>query len=219
MNNFSLSQPEEIDHISFGTEFGAIAVGVPQPNTLERYLYFLVGTGTSSNSGLIRKLIIYNNGSISPSVNLYPNADVENDLSGIDVFARELDLSPDGQWLGWASYTQINNSGTTAYRYHYLKLNSSGDLATIPFQSPYQEFNLGAINTWPSTYNYNTAGFRGVEFYQTSSGTKMFLGAGDDGVFSVDIAIPYNDLQIPTFVASSCKYPQNPDNLKVEKKL
>lgn len=207
MNSYSLSTTE-INSITFGTEFGAIAVGLPQPVTKERYLYFMAGSGFTNNTGLIRKLIIYDNGTVSTTaVDVYPTATVTNSLSGIDVFSRELDLSPDGQWLGWASYAPINLNGLTTYRYHYIKLNATGDLDVAAYGvNAYQEFNLGLSSAWSTYYNYSVAGFRGVEFYQNGSTNKLFVGAGNDGIFSVDVAIPYNANQSPTFVNGSSPY-------------
>jgi hypothetical protein len=207
MNSYSISTTE-INSIPFGAEFGAIAVGLPQPVTKERYLYFMAGSGYGSNSGLIRKLIIDDNGTVSATaVDVYPTATVTNPLAGIDVFSREIDLSADGLWLGWASYAPINLNGLTTYRYHYIKLNATGDLDVGTYgANAYQEFNRGLSSTWLSHYNYSVAGFRGVEFYQNSNTTKLFVGAGTDGIYSVDVAIPYNANQNPTFVAGSPDY-------------
>ena len=188
------------------TEFGAIALGLPHGVDQERYLYFMAGSGTStlgpSGSGQIHKVIVNNDGTVTVPVNtsqIYPTTPLNND--GARIFSRELELSADGKWLAWASYAKGNYGGgfPTQNRYHYLALDGNGDADVTAYgANVYQEFNIPGAN-----YNLSTSGFRGVEFYQDGNTTKLFVGAGTDGIFSVDVAIPYNTNQIPTLVTGS----------------
>ena len=72
---------------------------------------------------------------------------------GTDIYwARQLInqrlQEADGLWLGWASYAPINLNGLTTYRYHYIKLNATGDLDVGTYgANAYQEFNLGLSST------------------------------------------------------------------------
>jgi len=189
MSNYSLELPStEIDGFSFGNEFGAIAVGKEFGVNKDRYLYFMAGSGFPGPSGQINKLIIHNDGSVSSSIPLYPTATVTNPEAGIDVFSKELEISPDGRWLAWASFTQgsIGGPATPLCRYHFVALNGTGDLdiATYGTTNVYQEFNV------PGTYNYSNSGFRGIEFYKDATGLKLFMGAGNDGIYFTDVKIP-----------------------------
>jgi hypothetical protein len=192
MNSYSLSSPIQIDGVQFGTEFGALAVGKTNAAN-DRYMYFLAGSGTVGNTaGQINKLIIHQDGSVSTSVPLYPNPSlgVTNLNAGGEVFSKELELSPDGKWLAWASYAQGNFGGgfPTQSRYHFVALNATGDLnvATYGTVNVYQQFNIQGAN-----YNLNTAGFRGIEFDATSK--KLFMGAGTDGIYATTIDIPFTN--------------------------
>ncbi len=190
MNSYSLAASVPIDSVPFQTEFGSLAIGKVFGTALDRYLYFMAASGTVGTAGgQINKLIIHNDGSVSPSIPLYPNPSigVTNSNAGGEVFSKGLELSPDGKWLAWASYAQGNINGQPVQnRYHFVALNSSGDLnvATYGTVNVYQQFNINGAN-----YNLNTAGFRGVEFDATS--TKLFMGAGTDGIYSANIAIPF----------------------------
>ena len=191
MNSYSLSTPVQIDGVSFGTEFGALAVSKTYGAALDRYLYFMGGSGTiNSTAGQINKLIIHNNGTVSTSVPLYPNPGigVSNSNAGGEVFTKELELSPDGKWLAWASFAQVNNPFGTQSRYHFLALNGNGDLDIAKYGTVnvYQKFNITGAN-----YNVDSSGFRGIEFYKDASGTKLFMGAGTDGIYSTPVAIPF----------------------------
>lgn len=191
------------------TEFGAIALGLPHGVDQERYLYFMAGSGTltlgPSGSGQIHKVIVNNDGTVTVPVNtsqIYPTTPLDND--GSRIFSRELELSADGKWLAWASYVKGNYGGgfPTQQRYHYLALDGNGDADVTAYgANVYQEFNIPGAN-----YNLSTSGFRGVEFYQNGNTTKLFVGAGTDGIYSVDVAIPYNTSQSPYQIGSS-----NPD--------
>jgi hypothetical protein len=197
INSFYLAPSEKIDCLDAGVaqEFGAIAAG--KINSIgNRFLYFLAGGGTyalgnpppsASGNGAIHKLTIFNDGTVSTGTKIYPTNAVPTSQASYTIFSRELDLSPDGKWLAWANGGTGIVPGPTLNRYHYLALdNVSGDVAGIP--TPYQSFNL------PSnyTFNQNNGGFRGLEFYQKGGQTKLFFGAGDDGVFGVDISIPFS---------------------------
>lgn len=169
------------------TEFGAIALGLPHGVDQERYLYFMAGSGTltlgPSGSGQIHKVIVNNDGTVTVPVNtsqIYPTTPLDND--GARIFSRELELSADGKWLAWASYAKGNYGGgfPTQQRYHYLALDGNGDADVTTYgANVYQEFNIPGAN-----YNLSTSGFRGVEFYQDGSTTKLFVGAGTDGIYS-----------------------------------
>jgi hypothetical protein len=178
----------QIDRIPFGNEFGAIAVGKANSNG-NRFLYFLVGSGANGPSGQINKLVINNNGDVSSSVPLYPTATLTNNYSGLEVFSRELDLSSDGRWLAWASYITSSGSPTLA-KYHFLALdNSTGDANLATYGSAaYQQFNIAA-----ATDNYASAGFRGVELFQSGSTTRLFMGTGLNGIYFNDISIPFTN--------------------------
>lgn len=212
MNSFSLKTIlPAINTLPYGLEFGALAVGKFNTTTKQRFLYFLAGSGTGSPTGQINKLVINSDGSVNTAATaIYPNASVPDPLAGINVFARELDLSPDGLWLGWASFAQINllSNNPTLKRYHYVKLDANGnfDLSFTPVSKAYQEFNIDVQANWPHYENYNVPGFRGVEFYQANGATKLFVGAGNNGIFSVDVALPYNINQAPKIISGS-----NPD--------
>lgn len=208
MNSFSLAPPIQIASVllgASGSEYGAIAVGTSNATTLDRYMYFLAGSGSSIGAGMIFKLILHNDGTVSSPTIIFPTLNVPCLYSGANVFARELDLSPDGHWLAWASYINgnSNNGNPTWNKYHYLALDNNGDVdfTQYPYAAPlgpYQEFNIPGAQ-----YNANVSGFRGLEFYQKNNTTKLFVGAGDDGIYPFDITIPFNTGQNPTKVIGS----------------
>ncbi len=187
LNTFTLSAPVSIDIISTGhyasTEFGALAVGNPNAAG-DRFLYWMAGSGTintgASTFGQIHKLVISSNGNVaqgSPLV-LYPPMAYNND--GAEIFAQELDISPDGSWLAWASSAPNNVAGAPP-RYHVLELDPvSGSY--LP--GTYRQFDN------PNAVSGNSgAGFRGVEFFRTSSGAlRLFLGAGSSGIYYIETA-------------------------------
>lgn len=175
MNSYTLSAPMEIDAVAFGDEFGAIAVGLPNPAANDRYLYWLVGSGTAgSPDGQIRRLSIFNNGDVSSVVPVYPNPpSIINSNAGVEVFTRELDLSPDGKWLAWGSFEGTINGAQS--RYHLLELNNSGLFLN------YYQFNI------PNISGNIGQGFRGVEFFQDGSTFNLSIGAGTDGIFILDM--------------------------------
>ncbi|MBK7964984.1 MAG: hypothetical protein IPK10_06660 [Bacteroidetes bacterium] len=182
MNSFSVTT-HLVDTISFRglptTEFAAIAVGKVISNV--RYLYFLAGPGTlNSKEGAIKKVIINNDGSVVPTGRIYPTLTEQNQNAGGELFTRELEISPDGRWLGWASFEQVNPPGFgTQYRYHFLELNSIGNYIS----SSYGQFNH------PSILGNNVKGFRGVEFYLGSNGLDFFIGAGSSGIYSIKFPV------------------------------
>jgi len=138
------------------------------------YLYFLGGSGfINTTGGLIKKLIIHNDGSVSSSVPVYPTSANPNYNAGGEVFSKELELSPDGKWLAWASYALVTHQSGPQYRYHLIELDGSGDY----INNSYKKFNI------PNYSGNNISGFRGVEFFQPANATKLFMGAGTDGVF------------------------------------
>ena len=188
----------QIDLIPFGNEFGAIAVGKANSNG-NRFLYFLVGSGANGPSGQINKLVINNSGVVSSSVPLYPTATLINNYSGLEVFSRELDLSSDGKWIAWASYITSSGSPTLA-KYHFLALdNITGDANIFTYGSAaYQQFNIASAT---ASDNYMSAGFRGVEFFQSGSTTRLFMGAGLNGIYYNNISIPF--INAPVWVAGS----------------
>jgi hypothetical protein len=182
MNSFSVST-YLVDTINFrgipSTEFGAIAVGKVISNV--RNLYFLAGPGTlNSKEGAIKKVIINNDGSVVPAGRIYPTITEQNLNAGGELFTRELEISPDGKWLGWASFEQVNPPGYSAqYRYHFLELNNIGNYIS----SSYGQFNH------PSILGNNVKGFRGVEFYLGSNGLYFFVGAGSNGIYSIKFPV------------------------------
>ena len=186
----------QIDFMPFDSEFGAIAVGKSSANG-SRFLYFLVGSGEGSATGQINKLVINNDGTVGASTPIYPTASLPNDYPGIEVFARELDLSRDGKWLAWASYLTSSLSPTLA-KYHLLALdNITGDADFATYNiAAYQQFNIAA-----ATDNYFSPGFRGVEFYQSGSTTRLFMGAGLNGIYYNNVSIPFTNS--PVFVNNS----------------
>ncbi len=206
MNSYSLTSTV-IDNILWtcggcpGQEFGAIALSSVVQTNGDRYLYFLGGPGTvGATQGQINKEIVHNDGSVTitatPLNPFYPTTTYPNQNAGGEVFTRELDLSPDGQWLGWASFASVYMvvNGIILpdqYRYHFLHLNPvTGDLDINPFNQVYWSFNLPDPNPILNNYNYNYdhEGFRGVEFWQDASGnTKLFMGDGSDGIYVTDV--------------------------------
>lgn len=192
MNSFSVSASNTpIDNISLNgqpsTEFGALAVSNLNPNG-DRYLYFMAGSGTvtsyPTDAGQIHKMNIAQDGTINTIKKLFPPAPFVND--GAEVFSKELDLSPDGKWLAWASFAPVNIANHPPQRrYHFLNLDSNGDYINIS----YQKFNITA-----ATGNDNSSGFRGVEFYQNATHTinKLYVGAGSSGIYVTDIPIISN---------------------------
>ncbi|MEI2758011.1 MAG: hypothetical protein V9G42_01115 [Bacteroidia bacterium] len=160
-----------------GTEFGAIAVG--RVTSSKRYLYFLAGPGTTnSTAGGIKKVTIKNDGSVTLNGRIYPTVANPNNNTGAEVFAQELDLSPDGKWLAWGSYAMVNHQSGTQFRYHILELDASGDY----LNNSYKRFNIPNY-----TGNNTVSDFRGIEFYQSGNTTKLFVGAGIDGIFYINL--------------------------------
>ncbi len=179
MNAYSLTS--EIMDVSAGSsEFGAIAVSKKNAAN-ERYLYYLSSSGyISSYGGTIKKWIIQNDGSVvlptAPSNPVLFSATTCPIAYGdAEIFARELDLSPDGQWLAWGSFYKSN----TSPRFHLIHLDAHGDFDMAGMGcNAYQSFSIpNAI------VDANLDGFRGVEFYQDGSTTRLFMGAGSDGIW------------------------------------
>ena len=167
MKSFSLTAPENIDNAStLGSEFGAIAVGKANASG-DRFLYFIAGSGYNDPTGKIDNLIVYNNGSIGAPTLVYPTTPYVP--AGLEVFARDLELSPNGDYLAWASYEPAS---TTYKRYHYLKLSGGNYVA-----GSYTQFNI------PGITGNTPGGFRGVEFYQSGTTTRLFMGAGANGIY------------------------------------
>lgn len=203
MNSLDLANPHSGSYYTFpfGIEFGALAVS--KVINQKRNLYFMGAPGTPcSQSGQIRKIEISNNGTLSASTAVYPDPaqGVINTNAGAEVFARELDLSPDGRWLAWGSYHQSNYVPTqpgctipTFYRYHYIELSTSGNYVL----NSYNEFNISqAIN------DLTVGGFRGLEFHQPHPNqTELFVGAGSDGIFKV--VLPFTGTPTPLLVQNS----------------
>ena len=216
MNSYSVTSAT-IDAIKIGTtlvEFGAIAVGqMDHSNFPKRFLYFMAGPGTiGSSTGQIKKIIINFDGSVSIPVTLpvvYPLIPYIN--AGAEVFSQELDLSPNGDWLAWASFAPENaTTMPPQYRYHVIHLNSTGDFdQTIANNGAYQQFNIPGI-----TGNL-TSGFRGVEFWQSGPTTRLFLGAGADGIYYTDIstiAIPFpNNIPFQSNLTFTHVFSSNPN--------
>ncbi|MBI3501945.1 MAG: SBBP repeat-containing protein [Bacteroidetes bacterium] len=99
-----------------------------------------------------------------------------------DYHTMEMDLSPDGKWLAWGSLHQF----PTLYNYNIIGLTAS----TGNFNNIVKQFNVGIIDV-------NRFMGRGVEFDATS--TKLFVGAGSDGVFYV----PVNNTSSQTRITNS----------------
>lgn len=181
MNSFTITSTL-VDTINYqgntGTEFGAIAVGkVTSSNS--RYLYFLAGPGTTnSTGGAIKKITIDQNGTVTLNGRIYPSVNNPNTNAGVEVFAQELDLSPDGKYLAWGSYAMVNHQSGTQYRYHLIELDGSGAY----INNSYKKFNIPNI-----TGNNSVSAFRGVEFFQSANTTKLFIGAGTDGIFYINL--------------------------------
>ncbi|HRE24033.1 MAG TPA: hypothetical protein PLO98_07185, partial [Bacteroidia bacterium] len=141
--------------------------------------YFLAGPGTTnSTAGGIKKVTIKNDGSVTLNGRIYPTVANPNNNTGAEVFAQELDLSPDGKWLAWGSYAMVNHQSGTQFRYHILELDASGDY----LNNSYKRFNIPNY-----TGNNTVSDFRGIEFYQSGNTTKLFVGAGIDGIFYINL--------------------------------
>jgi hypothetical protein len=164
--------------IPFPLEFGALAAGTANANG-DRFLYFLGGSGHTDNSGIINKIRIHANGTLSfinqilpfPGSGTFPPAPVNP--PGISLFARELDLSADGKWLGWAGYTPGFD------RYHVAELD--------PITGDYQPGSYKSFSIPAAANGNGVAGFRGIEFFQKPGLTRFFVGAGTDGIFYSDL--------------------------------
>lgn len=184
MNSYTLTAPAEIDAVPFGNEFGAIAVGLPDPVSHDRYLYWLAGSGTvGSSDGQIRRISIFSNGDVSSFTPVYPNPPIiSNSNAGAEVFTRELDLSPDGKWLAWGSFEGTING--TQSRYHLIELNNIG------LYSNYYQFNI------PNITGNIAQGFRGIEFFQDGSTNRLFLGAGLSGIYFTEMPTCTNFYQV-----------------------
>ncbi|MBK7970882.1 MAG: hypothetical protein IPK08_19265 [Bacteroidetes bacterium] len=172
-----------VDQISYNgspsTEYGAIALSKnPNPaSSNDRYLYFLAGPGTigAANGGQINKIIIHNNGTFTLAGKIYPTILNPNSNAGAEIFAQELDISPDGRRLAWGSFA----AAPSQLRYHMIELNSTGDYVN----NSYVQFNNPGIS------GNNVSGFRGIEFYGTGSNTKLFVGEGTSGIHSINIPL------------------------------
>ncbi len=193
------------------TEFGAIAADKQHSNG-DYFIYFLGAPGTiGGNFGQIKKIIVNANGSVSSTTStssscVYPDdkatPPVVNANASAEVFSRELELSADGQWLAWASFAGVNPSGLpTQYRYHYIRLiPSTGKY--VP--NSYTQFNI----TIPGFIANDVSGFRGMEMWQSGNDTKLFMGAGAAGIFSVAIPL-VNNPPLPADFANV--FGSNPD--------
>ncbi len=191
MNAFSVTNEGVIDNLGVPQEFGALAAGSRIING-NRFLYYLGGSGTvgANYDGKIRKVVIHSDGTVTmqpqttwvyPPQYPWPNV-------GSDVFSTELELSPDGSYLAWASWSEVNPQGSPVQnRYHFIRLDPvTGDY--IP--NSYTEFNI------PNISGNNISGFRGIEFFQDGTVTKLFMGAGADGIFYTDISTISNFIPV-----------------------
>ena len=180
---FDLQTPQVVDAMPFQVEFGTIAVG-QKTGIHEPLIYFSASTGTlNSNSGRIDRLTIHNDGTVSVATTILPTSTILTSNAAPAILNRELDLSPDGQWLGWASM----DASSVFDRYHIVKLDANGD-ADISAAFPYQQFSL------PNSFSdYTEGGARGVEFFQDGLGnTKVFFGAGLYGIYGFDVTLTIN---------------------------
>lgn len=200
MNSYSLIT-NEIDNMPFGNEFGAIAVS--RIFNQVRFLYFMTASGTTNAiTGQINKLTINHNGNVTSNGILYPTPSLPNSNAGADIFSQELEISPDGRWLAWSSFHNANINGQ--FRYHFIALdpispiNPGGLDLTVAGGNPYHEFNINGTN-----FNNSNNGFRGIEFWQGNGATKLFMGAGNDGVFWENISIPFIQNPVPIAVTGS----------------
>jgi len=163
-----------------GYENSGIAVGKLHGD--QRYIYF---SGTNSNiHGQIDKLILDASGNVSLSSSF-----------ATPTFAnfqtQEMDLSPNGDYLAFAN---IHSSTLGAgYRYYIIGLDGNGNF----INNSYQQFNLN-----DDPLNQQEEGGRGVEFYQSGSITKLFIGGGGLGIYSVDIP----NVAIQVAVSGSANY-------------
>lgn len=191
MNDFSVTNQGVIDNLGVPQEFGALAVG-SRIISGNRFLYYLGGSGTvgADYDGKIRKVVIHLDGTVTiqpqsnqvyPPQYPWPNA-------GSDIFSTELELSPDGSYLAWASWSMVNPPGLPYQnRFHFIRLDPvSGDY----MPNSYTEFNI------PNISGNNINGFRGIEFFQNAAVTKLFIGAGADGIFYTDISTISNFIPV-----------------------
>ncbi len=180
MNSFSLTTNIIVDNVEDmdNVEYGAIAVSTAlSTNNGNRFIYYMSSGGTINSSNcIIRKIILKSDGTLdyTSKADVFPTNPASN-LAG-EVFTRELELSPDGKFLAWASSAAFPQT-----RYHILEVDKFG----VYKPSTYHSFNLPNIT--PSYTGNNTAGFRGIEFWQNSTSTLLCLGAGSDGIFVTNI--------------------------------
>ncbi|MBK8847527.1 MAG: hypothetical protein IPO27_13690 [Bacteroidetes bacterium] len=167
----------------FTAEEGGLAVSNASLNG-DRFIYAVAGNGNQPLNGAVYQATIHPNGSYTPSSTIpYHQPTVEAQYA---CLTAEVDLSPDGQWLAWASY-QIKGQNVTIARYHLININANGGFIS------YNNFDLPGV---PG----NTTGFRGVEFFQVNGGAlRLFLGAGSDGIHFADV----NNLATFTKVTNS----------------
>ena len=171
MLNYTLSTAMLIDQFTILNEFGAIAISKTFNTNGDRYIYAICGTGTlNAQSGQIRRITIDNHGNTLSAMLLF----TPPIQAAVRCMTAELDLSPDGNYLLWASY--LNSPGIQ--RYSLLDITNPNTPIYHPFDIP----NIGGNNA---------NGFRGVEFSQNLAGTKLFVGAGADGVYETDLTQSY----------------------------
>ena len=172
MDNYTLSAGMIADQFPYQVEFGAMAASkaIYGVTGTDRFLYSIAASGTGGNiGGEVRRLTIHDDGSISNAAFFYkpPYS------SEVNCFTQELDLSPDGNYLLWASWLHDLTPNNNRERYHLLDVNTTTN---------YVQFEI------PNTPNNNT-GFRGVEF--DASSTKLYLGAGPYGIYETNLTHTY----------------------------
>jgi hypothetical protein len=133
----------------------------------DRYLYSICASGSNSQAGQVRRATINNHGNTLSALVLFTPP---NDAA-VRCLTTELDLSPDGNFLLWASYL-----ANITERYHLLDITNPG----LPIYHPFDIPGIGgnSVND-----------FRGVEFVSNGGNNILYLGAGTNGIFRTNIAL------------------------------
>ena len=177
----SVSSPSTQLNNNTGYYFGSLAVSPRINANGDRFLYAMrgrqVAVAPDNNAyGTLQRFTISASG-ISGATNVLGSG--SSYPLNIDYATLEMDLSPAGDKLVWGG---VNLNSQNTYNYSIISLNASGNY----INNSLVQFNAGSTSSVPMG--------RGVEFDQ--NGTKLFIGAGDDGVYWTSLSGTPNPQQI-----------------------